>query len=189
MSQGFEKELAIADVYAAALYKLAAETGQADDVRAEIEELVRMAATDPQLAAFLSSSSIDAEDREHSLEKMFRGRLSDMVLNTLQVLNRRDRLELLPALARTYVSRLEADRGQIKVTVTSAVALDAGQKAQAEQVATALSGKKPIIDYIVDPDILGGLVLQIGDRRLDNSLRQQLATAQQRLLEQTARQA
>lgn len=189
MSQGFEKELAIADVYAAALYRLAADAGQADDVRAEIEELVRIAAADPQLGAFLSSSAIDDDDRERSLEKMFRGRLSDTVLNTLQVLNRRGRLGLLSAVLRAYVLRLEADRGQVEVTVTSAVALDAGQKAQTEQVAAALSGKKPIVDYIVDPDILGGLVLQIGDRRLDNSLRQQLATAQQRLLERTSRQA
>jgi len=189
MSQGFEKELVIADVYAAALYRLAADANLVDEVRAELEELVRMAAADLQLGAFLSSSAVDDDDRERSLEKMFRGRLSDVVLNTLQILNRRGRLGLLSVVLRAYVLRLEVDRNQVEVTVTSAVELDAGQKTQVEEVAATLSGKQPIVDYIVDPEILGGLVLQIGDRRLDNSLRRHLAIARDRLLERTSRSA
>lgn len=189
MAQDFEKELAIADVYAAALYALAADAGQVDAVRGELEDLVRMAEADPALAAFLSSGAIDDDDRQRSLENIFRGRLSDTVLNTLQVLNQHGRLGLLSTLLRAYIVRQEAARGEVEVTVTSAVALDAGQKSQVEQVAASLSGKKPLIDFVVDPNILGGLVLQIGDRRLDNSLRQQLETARRLLLERTSRQA
>jgi F-type H+-transporting ATPase subunit delta len=185
MAETFDKDLALADVYAAALFDLAVADQTVDAVRAELEGLVRLQADDPQLAAFLSSAAIDHDERARSLERMFRGRLSDRVLNTLQVMNRHGRIALLPALLRAFVIRTEHARGQIEVVATSAAELDGPQKAEIEAVARALSGRTPLIEYVVDPDILGGLILQVGDVRYDNSLRHHLQAARARLLERT----
>jgi F-type H+-transporting ATPase subunit delta len=118
---------------------------------------------------------------------MFRGRLSDVVLDTLQVMNRHGRLELLHALHRAYVRRMEDTRGQIEVVATSAVELDAQQKAEVARLAEQLSGLKPLVAHVVDPGVLGGLVLRIGDHRYDNSLRRHLRAARERLLERSVR--
>lgn len=187
MAQDVEKGLEVADVYAAALYELAAQAGTVDDVGDELAELVRLVEHEPNLTAFLTSAAIDHEDRARSLEHMFRGRLSDTVLNTLEVMNGRGRLGLLPALLRAYVVRVETARGQVEVTVTSAIELSPTEKAEVERTAAALAGRQPVPTYVVKPDILGGLILQIGDHRLDGSVRRHLAVARERLLAQTLR--
>jgi F-type H+-transporting ATPase subunit delta len=187
MAQDFEKGMEVADVYAAALCALAAEAGRLDAVGEELAELVRVGEQNPAFAAFVSSIAVDMDERAKSLERLFRGRLSDVVLDTLQVMNRHGRLELLHALHGAYVRRMEDARGQIEVVATSAVELDAQQKAEVLRLAERLSGLKPLVAHVVDPGVLGGLVLQIGDQRYDNSLRRHLRVARDRLLERNVR--
>lgn len=189
MAQDVEKGIDVADVYAAALFALAHEQNVLDAVRDELAELVRLVERDRSFTAFIASAAVDDDEREQSLERMFRGRLRDVVLDTLQVMNRHGRLELIPALWRAYVLRLEDARGQIEVQATSAVELDAAQRAEIERLAEQLSGRKPLVQYIVDPDVIGGLVLRIGDHRYDHSLRRHLNVARRRLLERTNREA
>lgn len=189
MAQDVEKGIDVADVYAAALFALAREQNVLDDVRDELAELVRLVERDRSFAAFIASAAVDDDEREQSLERMFRGRVRDVVLDTLQVMNRHGRLELIHALWRAYVLRLEDARGQIEVQATSAVELDGAQRAEIERLAAQLAGRKPLVQYIVDPDVIGGLVLRIGDHRYDHSLRRQLSAARRLLLERTNRAA
>jgi F-type H+-transporting ATPase subunit delta len=186
-AQDFEKGIDVADVYAAALFALAREAGTVEAVGQELAELARLTEQNATFAAFTASVAIDTGHRAASLERMFRGRLSDMVLNTLLVMNRHGRVGLLHALRRAYELRMEEARGQVEVLVTSAVALDPAQRSEVTRLAAALSGKQPVIECRVDPAILGGLILQIGDHRLDNSVRRHLLVARQRLWERTAR--
>jgi F-type H+-transporting ATPase subunit delta len=102
-------------------------------------------------------------------------------------MNRHGRTGLLPELHHAYVLRVEEWRGQIEVKITSAVELDTPEKAAAERVAAELSGKSPVIKWLVDATVVGGLVLQIGDLRYDNSIRRHLAVARERLLSRTQR--
>jgi len=185
MAETFDKDLALADVYAAALFELAAADHDLDGVRDELEGLVQLYRQQPGFAQFLASAALDDDERERSLERMFRGRISDRVLNTLLVMNRHGRAALLPALLRAYVLRLQGARGQIEVTAISAVELDADQQAEVQELARRLSGRQPLVQYVVDPEIIGGLILQVGDLRYDHSLRHHLRAARARLLERT----
>ncbi len=177
----------VADVYAAALFELATEANAVDDVFGELTELVKLVDQEPRADAFFSATSIDDDDREKSLERMFRGKLSDMVLNTLQIMNQHGRVGLLRPLRRAFMLRMEDARGQIEVTATSAVELNDQQRTEIAGVAEQLSGRQPLIEYQVDPEVLGGLVLQIGDQRYDNSLRTQLRAAATRLTDRANR--
>jgi F-type H+-transporting ATPase subunit delta len=187
MAQEFEAGIDVADVYAAALFELAHAAGVVDDVRAELEELLRLLEREPAIAAFFSSHMVDDDDREKSLERVFRGKLSDIVLDTLLVMNRHGRAGLVPQLLRAFVLRIEDSRGQVEVYATSAVALDTEQQKRVAQLAEQLSGKKPLVRYAVDPDVIGGLVLQIGDHRYDNSIRRHLHEVRARLFERSSR--
>jgi len=183
----FDQELRIADVYAAALLELAREAQRVDDVRSELDELLKLVQRMPDFETFLSSRALGAEARAVALEKLLRGRISDLVLNTLLVMNRHGRCGLLPALQRRFVLRQEAAAGEIEAQVTSAVELSKSQKAEVAEIAAGVSGKKPLIEFAVDPALLGGLVLRIGDLRMDNSLRRHLRVAREQLLERGAR--
>jgi F-type H+-transporting ATPase subunit delta len=189
MADSFDKQLDVADSYSQALFELASEAGKIDEIREELDELVAAAERmeDPLVREFFTSRALDDDVRERLMEKTLRGKIDDLTLNTLLVLNANGRHGLLPALRRCYVLRQEAAAGQVEATATTAVELDDAQKAAVQDTAVRLSGKKPLIDYRVEPDILGGLILQIGDLRFDNSLRTQLLAARERLFARSER--
>ncbi len=174
MAATIDERMAVAGVYAEALFELAWEASRVEDVRAELEELVRLAEVDPEFAEFLATVALDVDQQIASLERIFRNQLSDMVLNTLLAMVRHRRGGLLRALLRSYVLALEEAAGQIEARATSAVALTDAQRAAVTQLAAEKSGKKPLMDFVVESELLGGLILQIGDWRYDNSLRRQL---------------
>lgn len=177
----------IADNYAEALFELAVEAGSVADVRAELDELLKLWRAEPEFQKFMVSRALEAEGRAAGLERMFRNRLSDVVLNTLLVMGQRGRCGLLPALRRRYVLRQEEAANEIEVKVASAVELSRKQQAEAVEIATRASGKRPVVEYIVDPDVLGGLILQVGELRMDNSLRRHLRVVRERLLQRADR--
>lgn len=187
MIEGIERNLAIVDPYAAALFELAREGGRVEAVRTELDELVRAVETQPAFAAFLASRAVDEDDRRRSLERMFRGRLSDLVLDTLLVMNAHGRAHLLAALRRVYELRQEDAAGQVEVVARSAVPLAPAEQAQVQAIAAQLSGRKPLVRYQVEPDVLGGLILELGDYRYDYSLRRQLRALHQQLWERGER--
>lgn len=187
MAESVDEQLEVADVYAAALFELASAADSIGAVRSELEELVRLAEIEPGFAAFLSSSAVDDDDRTASLEKMFRGQLSDLVLDTLQVMNQHERTHLLAPLLRCYEVRQEHAAGEVQVVASSAVELDAAQKAEIETLAADLSGRRPLVRYVVDPNVIGGLVLQIGEYRFDYSIRRHLRVARGQLLDRSER--
>ena len=183
----FDQELRIADVYAAALLELAREAGRVDEVRGELDGLLKLFQQEADFEKFMSSRALETEARAVALDKMLRGRLSDIVLNTLLVMNRHGRCGLLPALHRRFVLRQEDAANEIEALVTSAVELSRAQKAEVAQIAASVSGKKPLVAYAVDPELLGGLILHVGDLRMDNSLRRHLGNARQRLFQRAER--
>lgn len=187
MPEALDKQLDVADVYADALFGLAAAAGQIADVRNELAELVKLAHADPDFAAFLTSSALDDDHRAAGLERMFRGRLSDLTLNTLQIMNRNDRCGLYAALHQRFIARQEDAAGQIAGSVTSAVPLDEQQQQTVTEVAAKLSGRTPVLSFKVDAALLGGLIVQMGDWRYDNSVRRQLSVAWGRLRERSER--
>lgn len=187
MADAVDQQLPVAEVYAQALFELAEASGQVAAYEAELHELVKAEQADPGYAAFMSSGALATEKREAGLERIFRGRLSDDVLNALLVMNRHERFGLTAALARAFELRREAASGEVEVTAITAVALDDAQQAEVVDTAKALSGREPLVTYRVDAEMLGGLVLEIGDMRYDNSVRRHLRVVRQGLSERGAR--
>jgi F-type H+-transporting ATPase subunit delta len=187
MADSFDKQMAIARIYADALFELAEQADQVDTVHDELVELERLVASEPDFSAFLASGAIDANDRRRSLEKMFRGKLCDATLNTLLVLNDHGRVDLIQPLLRAFTLAAEKARGQVEAVAISAVELSQTERDAITQLVADKSGKQPLVDFAVDPDILGGLILRIGDWQFDNSLRAQLTAAHERLRERAQR--
>ncbi|TWT45140.1 ATP synthase subunit delta [Phycisphaerae bacterium RAS1] len=181
MIEALDKQLATVAPYAAALFELAREQDQVREIDAELAELIKLEQIEPSFRAFMESSALDDDHRAAGLERMLRGKLSDVLLNTLLVMNRNGRHGMLAALKRQYDLIAESYYGMVEARALSAVELSDSHKQAVEQVAAGLSGKKPIMTFDVSADILGGLILEIGDMRFDYSVRTQLQTAKRRL--------
>lgn len=174
MADSIDVQLATADIYAAALFQLAEQQGAIAEVRAELDTLATACTSDADFRVFLESPAIGTDRRAAALEKMFRGRISDRTLNTLLVMNRHGRGSLLPALRDAYTVRQEQAAGEVEVIVTSAFALSDADRAQVGTAVRAVSGRTPVFRYRIDADLIGGLIVQIGDIRYDNSVRRHL---------------
>lgn len=176
-----EEALTRGDVYAEALLRAADENGQVDAVAGELADLVAYMNRDADFNAFMIAATVDDEPRRASLEKLFRGRMNDLLLNLLQVLNNRGRMGLLRAIARCVELRLEARRDQQEVTVQTAMPLTTRLREQIRRAVSAYIGKEALLIEEVSSELIGGMILQIGDIRVDASVATQLLTMRRRL--------
>ncbi len=169
-----DKQLAIARVYARSVLELAGSEEARGDVVGEFQALVTHAAENADFQHFISSPLVDPVARSGSLEKLFRGQMSDLAVDALQVINRKGRLALLPAIAAECRREAQGLRGRIDAQVTTAVALGDQLRAELELAIESWVGKPADLEEAVDPQLIGGMVLRIGDRRIDRTVSQDL---------------
>jgi F-type H+-transporting ATPase subunit delta len=180
-------ERQVARVYAEALLGAAEKRGQAAEIREDLDLLIReVLDRDPMLEVFLSSAAVGRERKKEALQKAFAGRASEVLTNFLYVLNDHDRLNLLRGVAAAYRDLYDRKAGRMRVRVASAVPLDDGQRERLRQELQAAFGKEPILDARTDPDLLGGLVVQVDDWVYDASVRTQLENIRKQLIERSS---
>jgi F-type H+-transporting ATPase subunit delta len=174
----------VARVYGQALLDAATKQHKADEVLEEYLDLVESALKpNPQLAAFFANKTINKEKKAELLRKAFAGRVSDLLANFLQVLNEHERLELLEPILQAYVELNNERARRVVVEVRSAVPLLDHQR---ERLANELRQSlrlEPVLDARVDPDLLGGLVVRVGDWLYDASVKNRLETLRNQLNE------
>jgi len=168
------RETGVAQVYARAMLNLAAAQGQEEDLLAELAAIGDAVAGDPELATFLASPLVSGEARAEVLEKVFRRRASDLLVDALEVINRKGRLGLLPAIVAAYRGEYRELRGLVDALVVSAVPLGNAQRASLAAAVAKLTGKQPELIERVDPAILGGLVVEVAGEKIDSSLSSRL---------------
>ena len=181
------ERLAVARVWSAALLELAAAAGQEDALRDELAGLVELLDRQPAFEAFLSGPVADDEAKRAVLERALRGKASDLLVDALQVLRRKKRLDILRAVALTYRQAWLRRRGRVQVEVTTAAPLSEVLRGELQRAADRLSGKTAEISARVDPELLGGLILRLGDQRFDTSLAAELGRLEGIFLERASR--
>lgn len=175
MATDFDTTQAVSSVYAESILALAEERGMTDGVAEELAQLRELWGRDQQFVDLMTSSAIDQDARRESLRRVFgNGRVSPLMFDFLMVLNDKYRAYLLPAVCDAFVRQLNFKRGRREAFVTSAVPLDDPQRARLLGELRRLSRFEPILVERVDPDVLGGLKVQMGDYLFDASVAQRL---------------
>ena len=168
--------------YARSMLELANERNQADDIGREMAAIKEITDQNPTFAAFLADPGIGATERTATLSRVFRDRVSPLVMNFLGVLNNKGRLRLLGPIAEAYGNLLDEQQGKVEVDVTTAQRLSPEQLEQVRQRVGQALGKNAVVHQYVDENIIGGLVLRVEDRLIDASVRYQLEAMRARLL-------
>lgn len=161
--------------YAEALLNVAENDGQADAVIDDLEEFVAdLVVGDSRFNELFDNPAVRVETRDRLLAETFEGRAHPTLLRFLRVLNRHGRLALLPTIA--YQARTLWDQRQNRrpATIRSATPLDEGQRNALFERMGQMLAAAPVIRYEVDPALIGGLVVQVGDDVYDASIRNQL---------------
>jgi len=176
------RQVRISRVYAEALLSLVTPSGQEYAVGAELDSIVKdVLGKNPHIAAFFDSPAVSRRTRGPVLTAALAS-ASPFVRNFVGVLNQNHRLDLFRHIAAAYHGLLDRRSGRIRVKVRSAVPLSGDQQAALRQTLAESLRKEPILELAVDPDLLGGVVVQIGDKVYDSSVKARLAALRTQLI-------
>lgn len=165
----------LAGRYAAALFELARDSRALDTVAADLDTLDRLIGESADLTRLIRSPVLKRQDQARALDAiMDRAGAGRLTRNFLGVVARKHRLHELPAMIRAYRMLLAQHRGEVTAEVTSALPLEDGQLDALRETLRQSLGREPRIVTRVDADLLGGLVVRVGSRMFDSSLRTRL---------------
>jgi F-type H+-transporting ATPase subunit delta len=174
----------LAKTYAEALLGAAGAVGQVDAVLDELDELIRdVIQRNPAFARLMQSPSLSPKEKDRVLTKLFEGRALPVVSRFLRVLNRRGRVGLLPSIVREAHLLWNHRQNRRPVSIRSAIPIAQAQQAALAAKLEAMTGSTPIMKVDVDPSLIGGLIVQIGDDVYDASIRTRLAQMRQSIVE------
>lgn len=165
----------LAGRYASALFDLAAEDGTVTAVESDLDTVESALVESPDLLAVTQSPQLSRADQGEAVAGVAAHLgLSELTKNFLGVLAGNRRLYALPGIIAAFRSIAAAQRGEVTAEVTSAHALSDDQLATLKDKLTAREGRTVKLTSKVDPDLLGGLVVTIGSKRIDGSIRTRL---------------
>ena len=174
----------LARVYAQAFLGVASKSSDSDALVSELNSLVSdVIDPNPKLVNVLESSLVSPEQKEALLDKIFAGRASVQVLNFLKVLSRHGRLELIRPIARQTVKLHAEASGIADVEVRVAAELDDELRKSLEERIKNRLGKTPIFKVKIDPSLIAGIIVRVGDQVFDGSLATQLENARRAMID------
>ncbi|MEQ9188589.1 MAG: ATP synthase F1 subunit delta [Cryomorphaceae bacterium] len=159
--------------YALALIELASEQNKLEQVKQDMELISATIAENHGLELLLQSPIIKVDKKQAVLKAVFGAHVQDMTMGFVALVCAKGREALLPVVVNAYIAIYQERMGIVTADVTSAVALTDAQRKEVADVLASLSEKIELIEHI-DPKILGGLKVRIGDQRIDASYRKKL---------------
>tara|TARA_R110002096_G_scaffold52547_9_gene137216 strand:+ start:164 stop:724 length:561 start_codon:yes stop_codon:yes gene_type:complete len=169
----------LAERYAGALYELADEAKALDQVAEDLRALKTLLAESEDLRRLVRSPVIKSEDQENAIEAIAeKSGCHKLTGNFLRLVARNRRLFAIGEMIESYLSILATRRGEVQAKVTAAHALTDDQISRLETALREVAGAKVSLEAHVDQSLLGGLVVQLGSRMYDSSLRTKLQRLQ-----------
>jgi F-type H+-transporting ATPase subunit delta len=163
----------IARVYAEALFGVAKEKGNLDAIREQLGEFADALANNREMQLFFFSPYFSSAEKGDGLGKAITGAEPELV-NFLELLIDKHRMPVIFRMRRQFDSLWDKENKRLGVTVTSAVELDPEVAKRIGSEIEEQTGNQVELESRVDPDILGGLVVQVGNMVLDTSIRNRL---------------
>ena len=166
----------VAKKWAKALMELADEDKgiSKDDILDDLREVAENFEASPELFTALNNPSISVEEKQIILCKLFQNKLLPIVYNFIIVLNLRKRVGIIADIAVEFQKELEESRNIVRVNVTSAIDLNDEKKNEVKDRIADNLHKDVVVDWTVDDDIIAGLIFNVNETIVDNSIRHKL---------------
>jgi F-type H+-transporting ATPase subunit delta len=168
----------IARNYAETLLDLADRNGGAaamDQFAAALDEVAGLVQSDPRVRQFLETPRVPAAEKKRALRAALAGRAPELFLRFVSVLVDKRRQTLLPEIAAAFRGLVDERMGRVRVQVAISHLPDEALQAEIGNALARRLGRTVIPTFTVDPDLLGGMVVQVGDEILDGSVRSSAA--------------
>jgi F-type H+-transporting ATPase subunit delta len=167
----------VAERYAASLFELALEGGAVAEVEASLDAVQGMIDGSDDLKRLIKSPVFSSEDQLNAISAILdKAGIAGLAGNFIKVAASNRRLFAVPGMIAAFKAIHARHRGEVSASVTVAHALSAAQEQELKATLKGVTGKDVTINLTVDPSILGGLIVQVGSRQIDTSLRTKLST-------------
>ena len=172
----------VANSYGNALFELALEKNNLDDMLEEITCLQTVFRENADFRKFLSHPQISKEEKISVIENTFKGKADNDIVGLLVLIVKKDRYNEIDAIFNYFISRVKEYKHIGVAYITSAIPLeDAKKKAIENRLIEITDYVEFEMNYSVDKDILGGLMIRIGDRVVDNTLKSKITSMSKKL--------
>lgn len=170
-------DIRAASRYVKSLLGLAVERNVVEEVHADMQLFAKVCQENRPFELLLRNPIIKHDKKREILELLFKGKVNDLTLAIFDIITQKNREPLLPAIAKEFHNAYNAYKGVGKAVVSTAVPIDAEMKAEFEKIVKTISSKKQIeLIEKVDKDLIGGFVLDVGDKQIDASIQSKLKT-------------
>jgi F-type H+-transporting ATPase subunit delta len=170
----------VARVYAQALLDVGRDQNRMDALGAQLEQVAAGVYAEPNLCTFLESPVVDAQAKKRALVAL-RGKLDDALVNFLCLLVDKNRIGALDSIAGAYRDLADAAAGRVRVRALTAVTLPDDLRERLVTTVTATLKQECVLETAVQEDLLGGLVIEVGDKVYDGSVRRALRRMQSQM--------
>ncbi len=167
-------EIQVASRYAKSLIDLAQEQNALEPIKNDIELFIATCRANPTLQAVLKNPIIGPEKKTHILTELFANRLHPVIIEFFRIVVRKGRSEILYGTAKEFINEYNLRKNIIKATVTSASPLSEDSRKQIEEVVKQATNGEVVLTAKIDPNLIGGFILNVGDRQFDASISSKL---------------
>ena len=164
----------VASRYAKSLLELAIEKGVVEKVHDDMLMFSQLCQSNRDFLLMLRNPIINHDKKRKILYKLFEGKVDPSTLAIFDIITRKNREGFLPDIAEAFVSQYRTYRGIEKATVTTPFPLTDALRAQFKNIVAEQTGHSVELEEKVDKELIGGFILKIGDRLMDNSVRHKL---------------
>jgi F-type H+-transporting ATPase subunit delta len=172
---------AVGSRYAEALYAIAERENAVDAIEQELTAVGAIVRENRDLQKVLYHPRITAEDKKSLLSELLSEKVSAVTMEFLKLLVDRQREQFLSDIVEHYINLANKARNISEAKIVSAIELTSEEKKDLDALLDKITGKKVETSFNVDPSLIGGVVVRIGDRVIDGSIRTRLATLREYL--------
>ena len=171
----------VANRYAKSLLQLAKENEAVEAISADMHLLAETIAESRDLKLLLDNPIVTGEQKGKILQTIFDGKVTNVTVNLMQVTIQNKRESHLADIANSFIAQQMVLENKVIANITTAVPLNDELRTKAMSVIKTMSDKEVTLQESVDPDIIGGLIVKIGDKQIDASVKRRLKNFQQEL--------
>ena len=165
----------VSKVYGDALFEAASEAGRMDDMYEEVLELQKLLQANEELQKMMENPKVIREDKENVIETVFRGRISDEIVELMKLMIAKGRYSNIESVFDYFIGLVKEEKKIGIAYVTTAVELTDGQKDEiVRRLLETTRYESFEMNYAVDASLIGGMVIRIGDRVVDSSIKTKL---------------
>ena len=171
----------ISKAYADALFEICIEENTLDEIMQQTAAMAEILAANPEFVKLLNAPTVTKEEKTDLVDTVFSGKINKSLLNFIKVMvERKDTAEIKASFA-DFEKLYNKHNNIEKATATTAVPMSDVQKERLVAKLNALTGKNVVLTNIVDPDCIGGVILQFSDIQYNDSVRGKLETLKNQL--------